>query len=279
MVQLCLNLLNLAPRYEGAPPLAEVLDAAAASGVERVGLDPSLVRAHLAGGGSLPSLARELRQRGLSCYELLFLECDPARAEGSLRFAERLSEWAAELGPRWLLTAATTAPVDEPLVDLFGRCCDVLGKAGTGLAFEFFPWARVNSLGAADELVRRTGRRNAGVLLDCWHFFRGPDGWPELEAAPLERLAYVQFTDSIPVAPDRLLAESETSRRFPGEGCFELARFAETLRRRGFDGVVSVEVLSPVTRALGARAFARRCVESSRSFWENAATGRSQEGT
>lgn len=269
MPRLCLNLLNLAPRYPGAPAVSEVLDAAAATGVQLVALDPSSIRSHLAAGGSLATLARELAQRGLHCYELLFLECDPERADGTLRFAERLSEWAAELGAEWLLAAATTAPVDEPLIDLFGRACDVLAKAGTGLAFEFFPWARVNNLAAADALVQRCGRRNAGVLLDSWHFSYGPDGWPELEAAPLERIAYVQFTDSIRVAPERLLAESETSRRFPGEGCLELRRFADTLRRRGFDGVVSIEVLSPATRALGARTFAARCVESARPFWEN----------
>ncbi len=271
MPSLCLNLLNLAPRYDGAPPLAEVLDAAAATGVERVALDPSCIRRHLAEGGSVASLARELSQRGLRCFELLFLECDPERAEGTLRTAQRLSEWAGELGAEWLLAAASRAPVGEPLIDLFGRSCDLLAKGGAGLAFEFFPWATVNDLAAADELVRRCGRRNAGVLLDCWHFFHGPDGWPELEAAPLERIAYVQFTDSIRVPPDRLLAESESSRRFPGEGCLELSRFAATLLRRGFDGVVSIEVLSPETRALGARIFAARCVESSRPFWENPA--------
>jgi sugar phosphate isomerase/epimerase len=266
---LCLNLLNLAPRYPDAPPLGRMLDAAAATGVSLVSLDPSIVRAHEAAGGSVASLARELAQRGLRCYELLFLECDPARAEGTLRYAEKLSSWAAELGASWLLAAATTAPLAEPLVDLFGRTCDVLAKAGTGVAFEFFPWARVASLAAADELVRRCGRRNAGVLLDAWHFCYGPDDWPALETVPLERIAYVQFTDAIAVPPERLLAESETSRRFPGEGCLELGRFADTLLRRGWDGVVSIEVLSPETRALGAEVFAKRCVESTRRFWED----------
>jgi sugar phosphate isomerase/epimerase len=266
---LCLNLLNLAPRYPDAPPLSATLDAAAAAGVSLVALDPSFIRAHESAGGSVASLAHELAQRGLRCYELLFLECDPARAEGTLKRAETLAAWASELGATWLLGSATTARVDEPLVDLFGRSCDVLAKAGAGIAFEFFPWARVNRLSAADELVKRCGRRNAGVLLDAWHFAYGPDDWPALEAAPLERIAYLQFTDAIAVAPENLLAEAETSRRFPGEGCLDLDRFVGTLRRRGWDGVVSIEVLSPETRALGASLFAKRCVESTRQFWED----------
>ena len=105
------------------------------------------------------------------------------------------------------------------------------------------------------------------MLLDCWHFFNGPDDWSALETLPLDAIAYVQFTDSIPVPPERYRAEAETCRRFPGDGIFELERFSSTLLGRGFDGVVSIEVLSPETRALGAREYARRSLESSRRYW------------
>jgi sugar phosphate isomerase/epimerase len=63
------------------------------------------------------------------------------------------------------------------------------------------------------------------------------------------------------------MAEAETCRRFPGDGIFELERFARTLLARGFDGVVSIEVLSPETRALGAPGYARRSLESTRPYW------------
>ena len=38
--------------------------------------------------------------------------------------------------------------------------------------------------------------------------------------------------------------ESSHRRAVPGEGVLELDRFAETMRDRGYDGIVSVEVLS-----------------------------------
>jgi sugar phosphate isomerase/epimerase len=266
MPQLCLSLLNLSARYEGGVALSEALAAAEKAGVERVGLDTSGIRAWLQQGRSLEELSAELGARGLRCYELIHLECDPADERQTLRRAERTAEWCALLRPAWVLTASL-APAGEPLARLFGRCADLLAESGAGLAYEFFPWAAIDRLARAREVVERAGRANAGVLLDCWHFFYGPDDWKELEDFPLEAIAYVQFTDSIPVAPERYEAESQTSRRLPGDGCFELARFARTLLSRGFDGTVSIEVLSPETRALGAREFARQCVERTRPFF------------
>ncbi len=266
MPQLCLNLLNLSARYEGGVPLAEALAAAQQTGVELVGLDTASIRGWLEGGRSLEDLGAELSARGLHCYELIHLECDPADEQRTLRRAESAAAWCAALRPAWVLTASL-APAGEALARLFARCADLLAESGAGLAWEFYPWAPIDSLARAREVVERAGRPNAGVLLDCWHFFHGPDDWKELEAFPVDAIAYVQFTDSIPVAPERYAAESQTSRRLPGDGCFELERFARTLLSRGFDGAVSIEVLSPETRALGAREFARQCVERTRPFF------------
>jgi sugar phosphate isomerase/epimerase len=267
MPTLCVNLLNLSERYGTGIPLEVQLDAAAEAGAELVGLDTGGLKHWLGQGHSIGALRGALDRRGLRCYELTYLECAPANARGTLAAAERVAGWAGELGAAWVLTSSAGEEVADPLVELFARCCDVAAKHGTGLAYEFFPWTPIDHFAAAHELVRRAGRRNAGVLLDCCHYFNGPDDWSVLDSLLLEALAYVQFTDSIPVPPERVMAEAQTCRRFPGEGVFELERFAQALLRRGFDGVVSIEVLSPETRALGAREYARRSLESTRPYW------------
>lgn len=267
MPRLCVNLVNLSERYGTGVPLEAQLDAAAEAGAVLVGLETGGIRRWLAEGRALAALRQALDRRDLHCYELTYLECATSQPAGSLAAAERLAGWAGELGCEWLLTASLGEPVSDALAELFGRACDAAAKHGTGLAWEFFPWARIDHFAAAHELVRRAGRRNAGVLLDSWHFFNGPDDWTVLESLPLDAIAYVQFTDSIRVAPERYMAEAETCRRFPGDGIFELERFARTLVARGFDGVVSIEVLSPETRALGAREYARRSLESTRPYW------------
>jgi sugar phosphate isomerase/epimerase len=108
---------------------------------------------------------------------------------------------------------------------------------------------------------------DAAVLLDTWHFFLGPDGWDQLARLPAARLGYVQFDDHPQLASPDLREETLHRRVFPGEGTFDLERFSRTLRARGFDGLVSVEILSSAWRGGDVEAFARRAYQTSAPYW------------
>ncbi len=56
----------------------------------------------------------------------------------------------------------------------------------------------------------------------------------------------------------------------PGEGSFDLPRVREVLRAKGFDGVISIELLSRTWREADLGAFTRACYESSARFWPGA---------
>jgi sugar phosphate isomerase/epimerase len=61
--------------------------------------------------------------------------------------------------------------------------------------------------------------------------------------------------------------EALNRRAMPGDGVLELDRFASTLRQRGFDGVVSVQVLSNELRRLPLADFARRAHDAAAPYW------------
>ena len=105
------------------------------------------------------------------------------------------------------------------------------------------------------------------MLVDTGHFFLGPDGWAALAKLRLERLAYVQFDDHPAITGDDLREETIHRRVFPGEGLFDLERFTRALRARGFDGLVSVEVLSQAWRGGDIEEFVRRAYRSSAPYW------------
>src|SRR5262249_61652983 len=107
----------------------------------------------------------------------------------------------------------------------------------------------------------------AGGLADPGPSSPAPDGGSELEALPMDRLAYVQLDDHPALESDDLREETIHRRVFPGEGTFELDRFCATLRGRGFDGLVSVEVLSKAWRGGDLEAFALRAYATSAPFW------------
>jgi sugar phosphate isomerase/epimerase len=108
---------------------------------------------------------------------------------------------------------------------------------------------------------------DAGVLVDTWHFFLGPNTWEDLDRLPRERVAYLQFDDHPALASDDLHEETLQRRVFPGEGRFDLTRFCREFRARGFDGLVSVEVLNQEWRGRDPATFARRAHETSARYW------------
>jgi sugar phosphate isomerase/epimerase len=61
--------------------------------------------------------------------------------------------------------------------------------------------------------------------------------------------------------------ETTQRRVLPGEGHFDLERFARCLRSRGWDGAVSIELLSAEMRSWPREVFAKRVHAAARPYW------------
>jgi sugar phosphate isomerase/epimerase len=202
---------------------------------------------------------------GLRCHELLALVLC-ADEEATLRRARQLAEAAAVVNAQWVLTtfAVPLNPGNRPLIE---RCAAMFAEAGAGMAVEFSPLGAVTSIAAGLEVVKAAGVERAGVVIDSWHFFRGDSTWDQLERVPLDRIAYIQFNDALrPVSEDGM-HETMHRRAMPGDGTFELGRFASTLLERGWAGVVSVEVLSAELRELPVPDFTRLAYQTTARYW------------
>jgi sugar phosphate isomerase/epimerase len=105
-------------------------------------------------------------------------------------------------------------------------------------------------------------------MLDSWHFCFSDNTWEDLAAVALDDIAYVQFTDALrPEYRDRMIRESLHRRALPGQGVLGLDRFAATLLDRGWDGTVSVEVLSAQLRELPVAELAGRLYTTTAAYW------------
>jgi sugar phosphate isomerase/epimerase len=265
-MELCFSTFNESAWFGATPDLAAHVRAAAAAGFDAVGLDVFSLGRCAEAGTSVEALAAEIARAGVRCAELtgLWLGPDPREPDPNL---PALLAAARALRPEWVLVNADCA-VDANAAEAFARAADAVRGAGARLALEFLPFTRVRRIADALALVERSGVPDAGVLVDTWHFFQGPDAWPDLAALPLERLAYVQFDDhpEHPATGD-LREELLHRRALPGEGAFDLARFSRELRARGFDGLVSVEVLSRAWRGGDVAEFTRRAFAATRRYW------------
>jgi sugar phosphate isomerase/epimerase len=237
----------------GAPALVE---AAQQAGFAAVGL-----LATQAGKDGATALGRF----GIRCHELLALVLtDDERI--TLSSAERLAAAAAEVGAQWVLTVFRTA-LDGPTARLVRRCAGLFRDAGSKMAVEFSPLGPVNTIPAGLEIVGAAGPERAALMIDSWHFFVGESTWEDLALVPLEQIAYVQFADALAPLSDNRALETTERRTMPGEGILELDRFASTLLERGWEGTVSVEVLSRSLRGLPVPEFARRARSAAARYW------------
>ena len=250
--------LALTPDGHWPHPTADLIAAASAAGFAALGINAENVDA---------SIADAYAAAGIDCHEILaLLFTDDETA--TMRAAEGLAAAAETLGAPWVLTVFPTPPSAQTTRSL-QHCAALFAEAGSGMAVEFTPLGPVTSLRQALEIVHaaRRGGGRAGVLIDTWHVFMGDTTWADLAAVPLDDVAYLQFDDAPEPDRKRLVRDTLHRRAVPGEGVFDLARFAATMRERGWDGLVSVEVLSAELRTLPVDALVRRLYDSTAPFW------------
>jgi 2-keto-myo-inositol isomerase len=99
------------------------------------------------------------------------------------------------------------------------------------------------SLDTALALVHQCGEPNVGVNLDVFHYYTGPSKFEDLAYLTPDRLAHVQICDLAGTA--RELA-TDSDRILPGDGDFQLGPILDVLRRIGYQGWISLEVLNPI---------------------------------
>jgi sugar phosphate isomerase/epimerase len=267
MARLCFNTFNRSAYFGVEPDLPAQIDAAAAAGFRLFGPDTFSLDAWMQSGRAVEELAHRLDDAGLQCWEIAAL--DVARRDQTLAAARRVAALAAVLRPQWILTNIG-APIDRDLCDTLALVCDILATVDARPAIEYLPFTPANSIATAKVLIDHVGTDRARILFDTWHHFRGPDDDAALDAAPAELIAYVQFDDARPMVSDDLVAETIHRRTFPGEGEFDLTGYCDRIRAKGWDGVVSVEILDSTWRDGSAGSldeYARRAYESSARFW------------
>jgi sugar phosphate isomerase/epimerase len=266
MADLAFATLNHSPLVEPHADLLTQIAAAADAGYSMLSPDVFSIRAHLAASGSLAQLADALSERQLACLDLagLTIGADEARTKHE---ADELLEMAQALNCSWVQVRVVDE-VDDRIRSLFVWSADHFGASDVGLAVEFSPLTTVKTTADARELLASAGSAaRTGVIVDTWHFFRGDDHWHDLEVFPVDELAFVQFSDGLPAGKDRG-HDTLHRRALPGDGEFDLDRFAACLRAKGFRGPVSVEVLSQDLRAMPVHEFARQTMETSLPYWQ-----------
>jgi sugar phosphate isomerase/epimerase len=201
---------------------------------------------------------------GLGCHEIMALAITDD-AERTLAYANRMAAAAEVMRAPWINTVFV-ATLSSDSARLIARCAAVFAEVGSGMAVEFSPLGSIPSIRAGLEVVDLAGP-SAALMIDTWHFFFSDSAWEDLQAVPIEKIAYIQFADGLQPVSEDLMAETMERRVLPGRGIFALERFAATLLERGYEGSVSVEVLSRDLRQLPLREFLGQAHRVTAAIW------------
>lgn len=245
------------------PSLEEQFYAASLQGFRYVGLDSGSLHSFLQ-HATVGEIQLLLLEHELKCLEVTDISIGE-NERATLQAARPLVDLANKIDAQFiqvsvfgdLNAAAQSARAVEAL----------LTDSSVKLALEFLPFSPINSIAMAQQFIREAGLQRTRIVLDSWHFFLGPDQWMELANLNPSELAYVQFCDHGRELSDDLLSETVNNRVLPGEGCFDLERFCRQIKQIGFQGPISVEVLSNTLRQWPPRTFAGAEYRSARQFW------------
>ncbi|MXZ85225.1 MAG: TIM barrel protein [Acidimicrobiia bacterium] len=140
---------------------------------------------------------------------------------------------------------------------------DQAAEHGILALIEPFSWSPLDDHRVAAEIVERADRPNAGLLLDTWHLWRGPEQGRLNTVVDPAMINAIQVGDTGPdpvgqQAPEEIAYECIHHRLMPGDGHGNIADLLADLVGRGVDAPLAIEVFSDELNALDPEAVAHK---------------------
>jgi sugar phosphate isomerase/epimerase len=210
------------------PP--ELVSVAAAAGFRTIGIrltaTPSVgVPPYdvLHEGPMLRETLARLADTGIAVLDTEFLRFEPEQPIG---VPEGFLEVSARLGAKHVLVMSAE-PEEARTLERFGELCDRAAPYGLHVGLEFAVYTGVRTLSHAAQVIAKSGRPNASVLIDALHFSRSGGVPAHVAQVDPALLRYAQICDAGPDMPGptdtpALIREARTGRLLPGEGVLPL---------------------------------------------------------
>jgi sugar phosphate isomerase/epimerase len=172
----------------------------------------------------------------------------------------------------WIMPSADRSLADnfEFHVNRLKACAKVLAENGLRLGLEFVAPYHLRRQGKHEflftwgqmlELAHEVGP-NAGLLVDCFHLHASAETMGAVSNISLDKIVHVHLNDC---TEKRIVDVKDGERVLPGEGVIDTKAFVESLRSRGYEGPVSLEVFNAELRAMPALDAARKARTATRT--------------
>lgn len=245
----CLNTATIRGQKLGIVREIEVVAKAGYDGIEPW-IDS--IEDYLKNGGALRDLKKRLDDHGLTVESAIgfpewIVDDDTRRAKG-LERARHEMDWIAQLGGK-RIAAPPAGATDLPKLDLlkaaerYRALLDAGEKIGVTPHLELWGFSKnLNRLGECICVAMESGHRNACVLADVFHLYKGGSNLHSLSLLSAGVIQVLHMND-YPADPPRDKID-DSYRVYPGDGVAAVTEILRTLHGTGGLKVLSVEVFN-----------------------------------
>jgi 2-keto-myo-inositol isomerase len=203
-------------------------------------------------GGTLKDLGKRIADRGLRVESAIdffewIVDDDTNRKKG-LENARRGMDMVKQIGGTRIAAppSGATNRADISLLTVAERyraLLDIGTQIGVVPQVEVWGFSKTLShLGEAAGVAIESGHKEACILADVYHLYKGGSGFTGINLLNGSALHVLHMND-YPADPPRA-AITDAHRVYPGEGIAPLKTFLRDLRRIGFRGVLSLELFN-----------------------------------
>jgi 2-keto-myo-inositol isomerase len=231
------------------------------------------IQAYLESGKSLASLKKLASDAGLEFFDCIgfptWMAQDEEKSKTGFTQMEKEMGILAELGcPR---VAAPAIGTDAPL-DLLkaGERYKMLLELGrkTGVMPQLEFWGAFPSfhhLGQAMAVAAAADDKDAKILADVYHLFRGGSGFEGmkmLDGHAIDIFHMNDFPSNIPRTE-----QQDKDRVMPGDGAAPMQAIADTLKTKGGQIILSLELFNPTYYAMDAGVVVKEGLQKMKRFF------------
>jgi 2-keto-myo-inositol isomerase len=203
-------------------------------------------------GGNLKDLGKRIADRGLSVESAIdFFEWivdDDIQRKKGLENARRSMDLVKQIGGK-RIAAPPSGATNRSDVTLLAAAQRYRALLDIGAAIGVIPqvelWGFSKTLGRLGEaalVAIESGHKDACILADVYHLYKGGSGFTGVTLLSGSALHVLHMND-YPAEPPRA-ALTDAHRLYPGDGIAPLKTFLRDLRRLGFRGVLSLELFN-----------------------------------
>lgn len=237
----CLNASTIA-----TTPVLKQIDVAKRAGYEAIELWHDHIDTYLKAGGTLKELRQAIDDSGLKIPTTIYLAgwFQPAGPEhdAALTEVKRRLEQAAAVGAEFSIAGPPPGKADRDLgAKHYAELLELGRSFGVKPAFEYLGFVEdINTIDDAIDIVTRSGRSDATVVVDPFHCWRGSGSAASIAKLGSDQIAISHFNDSPADPPAR--EQQDSDRVLPGDGVVDLKFYCDQLTSIGYDRYLSLEL-------------------------------------